>query len=443
MNTRERKYCIGLLDEILDFALKKASSAEIFAVISSRTLTKFRNNELKTINTEDVRGIGLRVIKNKRIGFSSTTSSDYKALVNRAILTTKFGQKAYFTFPEEMLARSVKLFDANVQNLDLTEIIYIGDQIVDLVKRRNRNVRCNLDITKEFSETFLVNSNASYQFKRTIWGIDIEGTLATNEGVVTGYESDRACNLSVNYEKMVERLAEKVTIAEKRYDVNDPKAKTVFLPKAMISVLYPLIVAIDAKYVQRGASPIAGKIGTGIFDEKLGVYDDGTIDYAAQSGPIDCEGIKTQKTEVIEDGVLKSFLYDLQTAGREGRKSTGNGIRDYDSQPSPSPTNFCVEEGEFGFEEMIEDMRNGIIVDRILGTRQSNVLSGEFSVSVGLGFKVKNGQIIGGLKNPTVTGNTYEAMNSIQGIGEKIESVYGFFRIPPFYFDSLNVSEKN
>ena len=94
----------------------------------------------------------------------------------------------------------------------------------------------------------------------------------------------------------------------------------------------------------------------------------------------------------------KNYIYDLQTAGIMNAKSTGNGTRSFASQPSPGNSNVIIEPGEMKFEDMIKDMKRGILVDQVLGGGQSNILAGEFSVNIDLGFLVENGEIVGRVK---------------------------------------------
>lgn len=191
--------------------------------------------------------------------------------------------------------------------------------------------------------------------------------------------------------------------------------------------------------VQKGASPLTGKLGQKIIDERISMYDDSTIDYADGSYICDGEGVSAQRTPLIELGVLKNYIYDLQTAGIMNAKSTGNGTRCFTSQPSPGNSNIIIEPGEMKFEDMTKDMKCGILVDQVLGGGQSNVLAGEFSVNIDLGYLVENGEIVGRVKDCMIAGNVFDVFNNIIALGDKSDW-HGALRVPPFYFRSVNVA---
>ena len=97
-----------------------------------------------------------------------------------------------------------------------------------------------------------------------------------------------------------------------------------------------------------------------------------------------------------------------------------------------------VSPGKWSLDEMVRDIKDGIIVHHPIGGGQSNMLAGDFSFSVSLGFRIKNGKIIGRVKNSMISGNTYDIMNNIAGIGKKVEQI-GAIHTPAFYFKEMNV----
>jgi len=91
---------------------------------------------------------------------------------------------------------------------------------------------------------------------------------------------------------------------------------------------------------------------------------------------------------------------------------------------------------------MIASMDEGIIVDQVMGAGQGNVLTGDFSVNVHLGFKVEHGKIVGRVKDTMVAGNTIKALNDIGAISDRAEWAYGQYSAPAFLFRSLGIAAK-
>jgi PmbA protein len=125
-----------------------------------------------------------------------------------------------------------------------------------------------------------------------------------------------------------------------------------------------------------------------------------------------------------------------------GRESTGSGARGLTTLPTPSPSTIVVEDGDTSFEEMLADMKDGLIVEQLLGASQGNILGGDFSGNILLGYAVKNGEIVGRVKDTMVSGNIYEALKEVAAVGKDGKWVGGRARIPHIYCPRLAVSAK-
>jgi PmbA protein len=190
-----------------------------------------------------------------------------------------------------------------------------------------------------------------------------------------------------------------------------------------------------------GASPIGGKLGKQVFDQKLSLWDDPTIAYRPHSRPCDDEGIASQRTPLIEEGEVASFLYDLQTAALANTKSTGNSGRG-GGLPSPAPSAFTIAPGQTPFEEMVSDIKEGLVIEQLMGAEQGNILGGDFSGNVLLGYKVESGKIVGRVKDTMVSGNVYQVLKEVTAIGSEAKWVGGFIQTPPIYCPRLSVASK-
>jgi PmbA protein len=201
------------------------------------------------------------------------------------------------------------------------------------------------------------------------------------------------------------------------------------------------MVAFNGKIVLEGASPIGNRLGQPVFDPKLWLWDDPTIAYRPNSRPCDDEGIPSQRTPLIEQGVVASFLYDLQTAALAHTRSTGNGSRN-GGLPTPSPTTLVIAPGKTTFDEMVSDIKEGLIIEQLMGAEQGNILGGDFSGNVLLGYKVESGKIVGRVKDTMVSGNIYQVLKEVTAIGSEAKWVGGFILTPHIYCPRLSVASK-
>jgi PmbA protein len=217
----------------------------------------------------------------------------------------------------------------------------------------------------------------------------------------------------------------------------------VFTPHGIVSAFAgPLIAAFNGKTVLEGASPIGKKQGQEVFDKRLSLRDDPTIDYRPGSGPCDDEAIPSEVTQLIIEGKVGNFLYDLQTAALANTRSTGNGHRTQGGQPSPAPNAFVVTPGNTGFDEMVQDIKEGLVVEQLMGATQGNVLGGDFSGNVLLGYKVEGGKIVGRVKDTMVSGNIYKLLKQVAAIGSDTRWVGGFLSTPSIYCPAVSVASK-
>jgi PmbA protein len=195
----------------------------------------------------------------------------------------------------------------------------------------------------------------------------------------------------------------------------------VFTPKALGNLFGPIGVALNGKLVHKGSSVLRGRIGEQILDPRLTITDDPTVPYAPCTSATDDEGIPARKQDFFTEGVLKTYMADLQTAGLLGIEPTGHAARSYGSRPRPSMGNVAVSAGDTPLDEMIGGMERGLIVEQTLGSGQSNTLAGEFSVNVELGFLVENGKVVGRVKDCMVAGNVYEVLKQVDAISTERE----------------------
>lgn len=428
-------------EKILDLTLKHTPSVEVLYEEGESRSVSFENNKLKYVNTKSIRGIGLRVIKDGRIGFSSTT--DFRKpekLVANAIESAKFGQRAAFDFPSRNTFPKVNIFDQNVIDFHIHKCVDIGKEAIDRALTANSSYECSVGIGKGYGMRRLMNSKGlDISSSSTAFSMGIEILRVKDQSLLWVGEGESSKNLITDLNKHVDKALRGLQLAEKELKLKTGSYPVVVTAKAMGNLLATFEAGCNGKLVQKGASPLTNKLGEKIIDERVSIYDDATIDLADSSYPWDGEGVPSQRVPLFEKGVLKNFLFDLQTAGIMKTKSTGNGSRGFSSQPSPGNSNVIVEPGDMPLETMIKNTKYGVLVDQVLGGGQSNILAGEFSVNIDLGYLIENGEIVGRVKDCMFAGNVFEVFNNIIAIGDKAEW-HGSTKLPPFYFKAINIA---
>ncbi len=433
------------MEKILANAKKKVDGAEVYYEESEERIMRFKSNRLHSLNVKETRGVGLRVIHKGRVGFSSSMDlSQANLIVEKATESAQFGQEAKFSFPSAgsglKPAPTVKVVSDEVRNFPPEKGIEMGKEMIESIQTSNPEIKTDLHIETEVSKTHILNSSGlDLSFENTYFSFFLEGFLIVDGSFLWISEGKGSCRLVHDMKPYVKRILWKADLARKVVPVKTKRMPVLFSPWAMTTLLEAFELGVNGKRIQKGSSPLLNRRGEKVLDDRVTLVDDGTLDYGLGSSPFDGEGIPTQKTVLFEKGILKSYLFDLQTAGMLGEETTGNGERGFGSLPSPGSTNFVLQPGEKTTDELIQAIKEGIIVYDVIGGGQSNLLAGDFSFNVGLGFKIEGGEMVGRVKDVMVSGNVYEAFNQIRGIGKEVEDVFGVFS-PPVSFDSLNVA---
>ncbi len=182
---------------------------------------------------------------------------------------------------------------------------------------------------------------------------------------------------------------------------------------------------LEADHVQKGASVYAGKLGERVAQPLLTAYDDGRLPGEWGSDAIDDEGAPTQKTMVIEDGRLTSFLYDGATARRDGVASTGNGRREsFRHLPVPRMTNTYIAPGDAEPEAMIAEVERGFYAVSFAGG-QVDPATGDFVFGVSEGYLIERGRVTRPCRGATLIGNCLQALAAIDAVGTDFEMKTG------------------
>jgi PmbA protein len=429
------------MEKILDLAGRSADAAEVLCVESESRRAEFENNRLKYITTKSVRGVGLRVICNGRIGFSSTTDlSRPERLVEHALESAKYGQEAKFEFPACSQPAAVGVYDPRVVDFPVEEGAKATEAAIGTILTAYPRAQCGGDVVKQVGKQRIINtSGLDISFEYTQFSCCTSALLVRDGNLLWVGDHESSCALLDVWEEQADKAIADIRSAEREVVPEPGTYPVIFTPDAIGSLLDTFEQGTNGKLVQKEMSPLTGKLGEQIVDNRITITDDATLDFAAGSCPVDDEGLAARRNVLIENGVLKQYLFDLQTAGMMNAAPTGNGMRGFQSQPSPGNTNLAVNAGDMPYEKMLVDMKRGLVADQLLGAGQSNILAGEFSVNVDLGYLVENGEIVGRAKDCMVAGNVFEAFNSIIALGDR-SALKGSLKAPHFYFAGLNVA---
>ncbi len=431
-------------DEILRLAEARGAKAEVYSSDENRTTVEFRANEFHSQDSRLTRGYGLRVVKDGRVGFSSTSDPNKAGqLVEAALETARYGKKCAFDFPLRAARPAVKTFDNRVIMLPASKMTEWGRELVDAVRARVPGLKLDVLITRRYVETAVANSaGLATRFSRAVLELYAAGLLVSDGLVwISEYEnlsSGGAPSIGV----LADLIEERARLARTRARLATGTYPVIFMPAAVPNLLLPIATGVNGKQREKGSSPLIDKAGQKLFDEKMTLADNGLRDFGAGSAPFDDEGVPRRRNVLFDRGVFTGFLFDLATAAACDTETTGSAARSYASQPRPGTTNLELAPGDGRLETALSGIKEGLLIHDCIGGGQSNVLAGDVALNVSSGFAVRNGRVTGRVKDTMIAGNIYEMLRDVAAVGDTVRDL-GSVHVPFLMFAGLKVATRD
>jgi PmbA protein len=421
---------LSLAEKAVKVAVQKgASEAEVYVYEGQATNIGIELGQISKTNRIIDRGLGIRVATNNAIGFAYTNVIDDQNAVENAIAGALSAAKAskpdsdWKGLPQNKTYPSPKqTFDDKVIALSSEELVNVAATMLDAASQVDKRVApIEGGIGNAYISNAIVNSNGISCFDK---GTVIECSIAAlaKEGTTVTpvcFEFNASRNFNVKPEWVGKEAAKMALSALKTKSV-ETKSTTLILTQFALQDLlsYTLVNAVRADNVQRNQSPFKDKLGEKVVSDKLTIHDDGLFPGGLRTWVFDGEGVPHQKTTVIENGVLRNFLFDNYSARKDGKESTGNASRaGYLSTPSIDTTNFHILPGNKTSDEMIKEVDDGLIIYYLQGAHSSNPVSGEFSVVATPAWKIKNGEIVHCSRGVMLAGNVFEVLKNVSLVG--------------------------
>ena len=197
------------------------------------------------------------------------------------------------------------------------------------------------------------------------------------------------------------------------------KAPVIFDPRVSRSLLDHIFEAASGETIYRDASIFVGELGNKVASDKLTLVDDGTLEGLFGTSPFDDEGVPSQRTPILENGVLKNYLLNTYTARKLGMKTTANAARGLSGAPSISHGNLFLQPGEKSQEEIFAAIGTGLFVTELIGFGV-NIVNGDYSRGAA-GLWIENGEPAYPVSEITIAGNLKEMFQNVAYVGSDLE----------------------
>ena len=434
----EQKELIGFGQRAVNAAIKKgAEEAEAFLSRISGTSVKIERGQIVGSVKRTDQGLGVRAILNKAVGFSYTNILANNSVEDAAVKAFKSAKASkldrnWVGLPNpKKLSETKNTYDKRLLTISPDELVETASVMLNAVEDYDKRVLPIGGGVGSFLESrAVVNSRGVEAYDR---GTGIECSVETvgrEAGEVTPacFELDVERVGRIDPETVGKEAARQAISCLKAKKIESGTFSVVFIQPALGSLLYyTLINAVKADYVQRERSVLKGKIGEEVASNLVTISDDGLMEGGPQTWKFDGEGVPSQKTPVVDKGILKHFLYDGYTANKIGVESTGNafrgGLTPYTSTPALEATNFVFKEGNKSPEKLIGEIDDGLMVYGVQGAHSSSPESGEFSVVATPAWKIEKGSVAHAVKAAMLTGTIFDVLKSVSALGNNTRKI--------------------
>ena len=422
-----------MIDELIKLLNHKDVEWEIYWEVGRGSSFEIEKCELVRAQRKYRSGIGLRVGYKGKIGFSYITGINHdrttlERFVNRTIKLAKVGEVPFHGFSDDNGKGRVKgLYDRKIEELGFDDAYATALLLVEKEKefkeKLGKEYTFSGGLAFGVSTDGIANSNGVEKSEKTT-GLSISVHIVRRgekNGIGMYHRGFRLMpNFELEFSKGLEKALEEVELSYNAKKIDGYEGEIILEPHAVASLMSILMANLYGDNVYHKRSKFS-KVGEVIASESFTLIDDGTLEGKLGSYSFDGEGTSSQRTVLIENGVLKNFLFDETYARLMKTESTGNAVRDFRTTPHIGNSNVIVD----GKRENLEELEKAIIVKRVFGEHTSNPVSGDFSLTVELGYIVENGEVRS-FKDNMFAGNVFELINSIVCVGKEKEEIGSF-----------------
>jgi TldD protein len=420
------------VSRILRSALSEGGEfADIYFEEGSSTSIVCEEGKIEKIIAGTDRGVGIRVISDLRTAYAYTNEITEKALlelartVSRAVRGKEFGAAIDLRAKVIGPGFPIKTSPGSVPLQDKVALVRRAD---DAARKIDERVRQVMVVYRDGRvRTQIANSLGDFiETGRTGTVFLTQVVASAGDVIQTGYEpvgGFRGFELfdQTSPEEVARTAAQRALMMLSARKAPAGTMPVVISSEAGGTMVHEAIGhGLEADLAQAGLSVYTGKIGTQVASPLVTVIDDATIPHARGSFSFDDEGVAAQKTVLVENGILKCYLYDRLSAMKDGCVSTGNGRREsYHAKPIVRMTNTLIAPGESSPEAIVREVQQGLFVKK-MGGGQVNTVTGDFVFEVSDGYLIENGTIGEPVRGATLTGNGPDVLKKVTKIGNDL-----------------------
>jgi len=406
---------VAWIEQLIREAEKSVDEVEVFFIEGNSVSADLKKKKVSLATTSQDCGLGIRTIHKGRIGSSSTNDpGQWRKCLEAAVSSGKLATpQEWCGLPgPEPLDQTPLSFDSAMKIEPGTAKTLLEAMLGGATDHPAEVTSGSAGLASV--KVTLANSRG---IRYTTHHTSVSLSLEAIHGQSTGYEFDHSWSMDrVDPAAVGERATFFACESAEGRDIPTGEYDILLSPLAYAELLDNVYIpALNGRNVHAGRSRLAQSLSEPVANPLISMYDDPHLPGAEGSSRWDAEGTPTQRVDFISDGVLLAFAYDLKTASRYGKKSTGSAVRGGDGgSPAIGHHNFVVD----GKRETVDDDRV-VYVHNIVGAHTANPMSGEFSVELSNAFWMENGEFQAPIRSAMISGNVFDIHHAVTGLSPK------------------------
>lgn len=377
-------------------------------------------------------GVGIRVLKGEKTGYAYSENTEMADMLKAAKAASAIALGTSGTRTYRAVEDRKKDFYPMKENWRAVEasafLPFLKKLEEKVFEKDTRVVKVIARLSNSVSEVMMYNSlDELTADTRPMGSVSVTAVFEQN-GMAENKSASRSFRVGAELigESLAEELAAQVAEGiDERFEAIRPKGgqMSVVMGAGASGILLHEAMghAFEADFNRKGQSIFAGRIGERVCPEGVNIVDDGTVAFNRGAGNYDDEGVPGEKTMMVTDGILTSYLHDRVSASWFGVKPTGNGRREnFRYNPIPRMRATYMESGSADPESLIASVNHGVYVDEF-SNGQVKIGEGDFTFFVKSGFLIEDGRLTAPIKDINIIGNGPQALADILGVGNDLK----------------------
>ena len=436
-----------LLDSLICAARAAgADAADALFVEGVSANVSYRLGKLEDIERAESSDLGLRVFVGKRVAFVSSTDLSSRALAElpeRAVAMARLAPEDKFAClaPPDLLTKEFPSLDIEDAREPPPDALVERARAVEGAAMAVPGITNSEGGGASFSRSAVALATSEGFFGRyaaTNHSIGVAVLAGEGTSMERDYESVSARHEAdlEGAEQVGRRAGERTVKRLNPRKIKSQSVPVIYEPRVASGLLGHFAGAISGSAIARGVSFLKDRMNDQVFASGINIVDDPHRLRGLRSKPFDGEGVHNRRMNLVENGVLRTWLLDCASAKQLGLTTTGHASRGTGGPPSPSATNLCMEPGPKSPDELIADIREGFYVTELIGMGV-NPVTGDYSRGAA-GFWIENGKIAYPVSGVTIAGNLKQMFRNLAPAND-LEFRYGV-NAPTLRVEGLTVA---